>query len=326
VPDYFAGTMTRYRPTSTRHDAGLPDGRPDHDGRDTRAALTLPPVVVLVGTQLGENIGTAIRAMANFGLKELRLVSPREPWPNERGLAAASGADAVIGSITVYDDLPAAIADCGAVYATTARPREMVKPVLGPDEAAARTVASAAGGVRTAILFGRERTGLVNDEIALAEAILTLPVDPAFASLNLAQAVLIVGYAWRRAVVEGDLPFITEEASRPANKAEMIALFEHVERALEPTGYFRSADKRPTMVRNLRGILQKAPFTEQEVRTLRGVFAALEGRPFREKVARGPAQTPPKPRPPGVPRGSAAPGDAAAEAARGPSPEGEPEW
>jgi tRNA/rRNA methyltransferase len=316
--------MTRYRPNSARPDGVAPDTA---DRASTRAAaLALPPVVVLVGTQLGENVGTAIRAMANFGLKDLRLVGPREPWPNERGLAAASGADAIIGSVTVYDNLPAAIADCGAVYATTARPREMVKPVIGPDEAAARSVAAAAGGVRTAILFGRERIGLVNDEISLAEAILTLPVDPAFASLNLAQAVLIVGYAWRRTVVEGDLPFITEEASPPANKAEMIALFEHVERTLDAAQYFRPPDKRPTMVRNLRGILQKVPFTEQEVRTLRGVFAALEDRPSRPKPVRGPARTPAKPRPPGAPPPVAAPGDAAAEASRAPSPEGEPEW
>ncbi len=316
--------MTRYRPNSARP-GGSPPEAPDRDVAQA-AALALPPVVVLVETQLGENIGTAIRAMANFGLKELRLVSPREPWPNERGVAAASGSDAIIGSVTTYDSVAAAIADCGAVYATTARPREMVKPVIGPDEAASRTVASAANGVRTAILFGRERIGLINDEIALSEAILTLPVDPAFASLNLAQAVLIVGYAWRRTVVEGDLPFITEEASRPANKAEMIALFEHVERALDPTGYFRSPDKRASMVRNLRGILQKVPFTEQEVRTLRGVFSALEDRPIRPKPVRGPAQTPPKPRPPGAPKPPSAPGDVAADAARGPSPEGEPEW
>jgi len=315
--------MTRYRPTPRP-----PDGPPQPAGAPpagAAAAPALPPVVVLVGTQLGENVGTAIRAMANFGLRDLRLVEPREPWPNDRALAAASGAADVIASVTVFASLAEAIADCGAVYATTARPRGMVKPVIGPDEAAARTVAAAAGGVRTAIVFGRERIGLVNDEIALAEAILTLPVDPAFASLNLAQAVLIVGYAWRRTATQAALPFVTEVTSRPANKAEMIGLFEHVERALEPTGYFRSPDKRASMVRNLRGIFQKAPFTEQEVRTLRGVFSALEGRPARPKPVRGPAQTPPKPRPPGASKPPAAPGDAAAEASRGEGGEGEAE-
>jgi tRNA/rRNA methyltransferase len=312
--------MTRYRPNSAR-----PEGLPPA-AEDSARALALPPVVVLVETQLGENIGTAIRAMANFGLKDLRLVSPREPWPNERATAAASGADATLASVTVHPDVPSAIADCGSVFATTARPRGMVKPVIGPEEAAERVISASQGGVRTAILFGRERIGLVNDEIALSEAILTLPVDPAFASLNIAQAVLIVGYAWRSAATAGALPFVTEETSPPATKAEMIGLFEHIERALDPTGYFRSPDKRASMVRNLRGILQKVPFTEQEVRTLRGVFSALEDRPIRPKPEKGPAQTPPKTRPPGSAKPPAAPGDAAAEASRGASPEGEPEW
>lgn len=245
----------------------------------TRADQIIPPAIILVETQLGENIGTAARAMANFGLGELRLVAPRDGWPNARARAAASRADHVIDTARVFDTLEDAIADLSFVYATTARSREMAKPVVGPDEAAIRIAQFTRAGTATGILFGRERWGLTNDEVALADAILTLPVEPTFASLNVAQAVLLVSYEWRKASLGADLPF-DDGAAPPAHKTDLIRLMEHLEEALDAVNYFRPADKRPVMSRNLRGILQKAGLSDQEVRTLRGVLAALEVGPM----------------------------------------------
>jgi len=260
----------------------------------TPSADPITPAIILVETQLGENIGTAVRAMANFGLSDLRLVSPRDGWPSEAATRAASRADHVLACVRVFPSVAAAIEDCAVVLATTARPREIVKPVIGPDEAAARAFAAAGEGLRTGFLFGRERIGLVNDEIALADAIVTLPIDPRFASLNIAQAVLIVAYEWRRLATGAALPFAAYGKSPPATKAELLGLFEHLEAALEAASYFRPPEMKPVMVRNLRGILQKVEFTAQEVRTLRGVVAALESRPARPRRPRGPARTPPK--------------------------------
>ncbi|MCW5698005.1 MAG: RNA methyltransferase [Bauldia sp.] len=239
------------------------------------------PAIILVEPQLGENIGAAARAMANFGLDRLRLVAPRAGWPNERARAAASRADHVLDRVALFPDVASAIADLRFLYATTARPRETLKPVRGPDEAARHVFALAGQGVSSGILFGRERIGLTNDEIALADEILTLPVDPAFASLNVAQAVLIIAYEWRRAAGEAELPFVGANRLEPAAKEELTRLFAHLEAALDATGFFRPAEKRPSMVLALRAMLQRAGLTEQEVRTLRGVIAALEGRPTR---------------------------------------------
>ncbi|MCW2308354.1 RNA methyltransferase [Rhodobium gokarnense] len=238
-----------------------------------------PPAVILVETQLGENIGAAARAMANFGLSEMRLVNPRDGWPNERARAAASRADHIIDTVKLFDTPEEAVADLAVVYATTARSREMTKPVAGPDEAAARMAGLMGQGVATGLMFGRERWGLTNDEVALADAILTLPVDPTFSSLNVAQAVLVTAYEWRKAALGGALPF-DDGADLPASKDDLMRLMDHLETALDSVNYFRPADKRPVMVRNLRGILQKASLTEQEVRTLRGVIAALEVGPL----------------------------------------------
>ncbi|WP_334176261.1 RNA methyltransferase [Pseudoxanthobacter sp.] len=256
-----------------------------------------PPVVVLVETQMAENIGTAIRAMANFGLKELRLVKPRDGWPNERGIAAASRSEAALSSISVWDTLEDAIADCDLVLATTRRERDMIKEVIGPDAAAGRAMAAGAAGRRTAILFGRERIGLTNDEVVLCDAIVTLPVDPQFASLNIAQAVLILAYEWRRAITGGALPFSTFDGGEPATKGELIGLFAHLEEALEAAGYFRSEDKRAVAVRSLRNIFGRTALSGGEVRTLRGIVAALEGRPTRPHKTKGPATTLPRPTP-----------------------------
>ena len=241
------------------------------------------PVIVLVEPQLGENIGTTARAMANFGLDELRLVDPRDGWPNERARAAASGADYVIDAVRVFPTLREAIADLNFLYATTARSRELATDVAGPREAACR-LRELSATTRTGVLFGRERTGLTNDQVALADAVLTLPVNPRFSSLNVAQAVLIIAYEWRLSGLGGEaagLPFAGPGEDELAPKEELIRFFEHFEDALTVAGFFRPPEKKPHMVRALRTLFQRARLTEQEVRTLRGVVAALEERPTR---------------------------------------------
>jgi tRNA/rRNA methyltransferase len=240
------------------------------------------PAIILVEPQLPENIGTAARAMANFGLGRLRLVNPREGLPHARATAAASGADHVLAAAETFASLEQAIADLKFVFATTARGREMAKAVRGPDEAVARLRSLANAGQATGVLFGRERIGLTNDEVSLANEILTLPIDPRHASLNIAQAVLIVAYEWRRSGLAGasGLPF-AEEAREPADRVEIVRLFEHLENALDNAGFFRPVERRSHMVSSLRALLQRANLSEQEVRTLRGAVAALEGRPTR---------------------------------------------
>ena len=241
------------------------------------------PAIILVEPQLGENIGTAARAMANFGLGELRIVNPRDGWPNERARVAASRADHVLDAALVFGSAAEAVADLRTVLATTARPRELAMPVLGPKPAMARLRATMAAGAPAGILFGRERIGLTNEELGLAESILTLPVDPSFASLNVAQAVLLVSYEWR-ASGDSRLPFGAPEAES-ASKRDLLGLFGHLEGALDSAGFFRPPEKKPHMVAALRTLLQRAHLTEQEVRTLRGVIAALEGRPTRPRRA-----------------------------------------
>ena len=247
-------------------------------------AILPGPASVLVEPQLGENIGTAARAMANFGLMDLRLVNPREGWPNDKAMAAASRAP-TIDRVRVYPSVAAAVADLAFVYGTTARAREVAKPVAGPRAAAIRLRAAAADGVATGILFGRERIGLTNEELSFADEILTFPVDPDFASLNVAQAVLLIAYEWRIASDGGEvLPFAAPSAEQ-APKAELIRLFEHLESALDEAGFFRPPEKKPHMVEALRTLLNRARLSDQEVRTLRGVIAALEHRPTRPHPA-----------------------------------------
>jgi len=248
-------------------------------GTDSSKEISLKPApaVILCEPQLGENIGAAARAMANFGLWDLRLVTPRDGWPNEKAVASASRADHVIERVQVFDTVEAAIADLSLVFATTARSRDLAKPVLGPDEAADRLAGHIGGGQGAGILFGRERWGLNNEEVALADAIVTLPVEAAFASLNIAQAVLVLAYEWRRASGGAELPF-TALAHEPASKDELTGLFLHLEDALDEAGFFKTDAKRPTMVTNLRTMLGRGRFSAQEVRTLRGVIAALDRR------------------------------------------------
>jgi tRNA/rRNA methyltransferase len=236
------------------------------------------PVIVLVEPQLGENIGAAARAMANFGLSQLRLVKPRQAWPNDKARMMAAGADRILGDAKLFDTLAAAIADCSFVLATTARAHDQAKPVIGPDAAAAEIAPRIAGGETVAIVFGRERNGLENDEVALADRIVTLPVNPAFASLNLAQAVVIVAYEWFKRVGRG-LPFAMPQKSSPAPKQQLLAFFASIERELEKVEFFRPPDKRETMQINLRNIFTRMAPTQQDIQTLHGVIMAIaEGR------------------------------------------------
>jgi len=241
-----------------------------------------PPSIILVAPQLGENIGTAARAMANFGLVDLRLVNPRDGWPNDKARAAASRADQVIDGVGIFASVADAVDDLSFVYATTARAREVAKPVAGPQEAGRRLRVLANTGVRTGVLFGPERTGLNNEDVSLADEILTFPVDPAFSSINVAQSVLLVAYEWRLAGLaagEAGPPFGVER--HPAPKEDLFRLFEHLESALDAAGFFRPPEKKPHMVEALRTLLHRAALSAQEVRTLRGVVAALEKRPTR---------------------------------------------
>ena len=248
------------------------------------------PAIVLVKPQLGENIGFAARAMANFGLADLRLVAPRDGWPNDKAHAAAAGAAFVVEGARVYPSVEAAIGELNFVLATTARPREMVKAVLSPESAASDLKLRGQRGERTGVLFGPERSGLDNDTIALADAILTAPVSPGFASLSLPQAVLLFGYEWLKTTsVAPQLGRITEfdgpaqegtafTDTRPATRAELFALFAHLETELDRVGFLYPAEKRPSMVRNIRNMFHRMGASEQDVRTWRGIVAALSRR------------------------------------------------
>src|SRR5215212_332083 len=197
------------------------------------------PVVILVEPQLGDNIGAVARAMANFGLSQLRLVKPRDGWPNPRAWIAASGADRVLDQAELFDTLEAAIADCTLVLATTARAHDQAKPVVSAEQAAQAMAPRVAGGETVAVIFGRERYGLEGREVGLADQIVTLPVNPAFASLNLAQALVVVAYEWFKLSSGGALPFATLRKSPPASREQLFAFFENLERELEKVEFFR---------------------------------------------------------------------------------------
>jgi len=246
----------------------------------TRNWIETPgPIIVLVEPQLGENIGAAARVMANFGLGRLRLVKPRDGWPNIQAQRSASGADRILDDVALFDGVKDAIADCTLVLATTARAHDQAKPVLGPDAAAAFLAPHVTAGENVAVLFGRERYGLENDEVALADRIVTFPVNPAFASLNLAQAVALVAYEWFKLTCAGKLPFVMPEKSGPAPKQQIEAFIGNLERALDAIEYFRPLDKRATMLVNLRNIFARMQPTRQDIQTLHGIVVALtEGR------------------------------------------------
>jgi len=230
----------------------------------------MPPVIVLVRPQLGENIGKAARAMLNFGLTELRLVAPRDGWPNPSAGPAASGADIVLERATVFDTTAAAVADCAHVFATTVRKRGVTKPVRTPEQAAADM--RAASG-RSAILFGAERSGLDTEDVALARAIVTVPINPEFGSLNLAQAVILLAYEWSKG--EALVQPTATEALPPAPQDELEGLIAHLDSLLLPTGYFDPPERATATRRTLRGVLTKPGWNSLEIRTLRGVLSAL---------------------------------------------------
>ena len=257
-------------------------------GTDTtrKADFGPAPAVILVNPQLGENIGTAARAMANFGLSELRIVEPRDGWPNPKVKSAASGADWIIEGAEVFADLPSALTDLHHVYATTARPRGMIKEVVTPEAAGADMHRRIERGERLGLMFGRERWGLDNNELSLAHEIISAPVNPAFASLNIAQAVLLVGYEWFKEIAPSlgqatpqlaalSGPGLRTPDTRPATQAEVMGFFEHLEGELDAAGFYKTAEKKPGMVRNMRNLYQRANLTEQEVQTLRGMVASL---------------------------------------------------
>jgi len=254
----------------------MPGAGTDRTKRWTQAG---GPVVILVEPQLAENVGTTARAMANFGLERLRLVNPREDPLSPRARAAASGADLLLERAERFEELESAIADCTMVLAATAREHDQAKPVVSPEQAVSEMAPRIAAGETVAVVFGRERNGLENDEVSLADRILTLPVNPAFASLNLAQAVLIVGYEWFKLKTSGALPFQMPEKSPAAPKQQLLAFFADLERELETVEFFRPPEKRETMVINLRNIFLRMQASQQDVRTLHGVILAIaEGR------------------------------------------------
>ncbi len=247
-------------------------------GRDGGAALEpIPgsPVVVLVRPQLADNIGAVARAMANGGLFHLRLVAPRDGWPQERAWRTASGADLILDQLTLHGTVASAVADLQRVFATCPRPRHVTKPVLTA-RAAAGAIREAAGrGLRCGLLFGPERAGLDNDDMAEADTLVRYPLNPAFMSLNLSQAVMVMAYEWWTAADQTPPAMLATHGTQVAGKGALDGLLDHLVAELDACGFLRNAPKRPGMVRNLRHLFQRGEITEQEIRTLHGVVAEL---------------------------------------------------
>lgn len=250
-------------------------------GTDHSIALETPPLglsFVLVQPQMGENIGAAARAMWNFGLDRIRIVDPRDGWPNPAAVAMASGAGRLLEEAQIFPTTEEAIADAEVIYATTARPREMTKRVITPEDAMAEARGHIAEGRRVAVLFGPERAGLANEDVILADTIISVPVNPAFASLNLGQCVLLCAYEWRRQGTPAP-PDLPERA--PAE--QVTRLLQHLEGELDTAGFFFPDHKRASMLANLNNLLRRAPLTDQDVRTLWGVIRALSEGPKRQR-------------------------------------------
>ena len=240
--------------------------------------LKAEPAFILVRPQLAENVGTAARAMMNCALSDMRLVDPDEDPLGPRAVAASSGAEEILRNARVYKTIPEAIADLNKVYATTGRPRDMIKPVFTGTGMAQDIRDNSAGGSRCGVLFGPERTGLENDDVAFADALITIPLNPKHCSLNLAQAVLLVGYELFRMSDDTAPSYLAMPNTEPASKVEMEHLFSHLETELDHAGYFHVPEKKPRMVRNLRNLLARARLTSQEIRTLHGVITDLTRR------------------------------------------------
>lgn len=240
--------------------------------RPLRQSEGAAPIMVLVRPQMGENIGAAARAMLNFGLEHMRLVDPRDGWPNPSAVALASGASRVLDHARVFPDVPSALADCTSVYATTARVRELTRPVLTPEAAMAEARAKVAAGERVAVLFGPERAGLETADLIPAQAIVTVPVNPAFYSLNLAQCVLLMAYEWGRQTLP---PVAAPEGPDPATAGDVARLVEAFDSRLDATGFFFPPDKAPVMRRSLAAMLNRWGLTRPEVQTLHGILRHL---------------------------------------------------
>jgi tRNA/rRNA methyltransferase len=235
----------------------------------------IPPVFVLVRPQMGENIGAAARAMLNFGLERMRIVDPRDGWPNPKANAMASGAGRVLDGAGIFPDVAAAIGDCDYVFATTARGRELTKPIMTPERAMEHARALTAAGKRVGVLFGPERAGLENEDVALASAIVTVPVNPEFPSLNLGQCVLLMGYEWRRQTV-AVAPEVMEFARTEfASAIEVQKLGDHYEATLEAAGFFYPAPKVPGMKTALRNMWSRLGLTRAEVQTFHGMLRQI---------------------------------------------------
>lgn len=233
------------------------------------------PFFILVEPQMGENIGSAARAMWNFGLSGMRVVNPRDGWPNTRAVALASGAGRVLDAAGVFATTAQAVSDLNYVYATTARPREMTKLVLTPEEAARDARERAAKGEKIGFLFGRERTGLENDDVIRANAIVTVPVNPEFPSLNLAQCVLLIAYELRQIIDQTPAAVYQTGKSDIAEGAAVERMIQHLVEELDDASFFFPEEKRASMLVNLKNLFSRAPLTDQDVRTLHGVIRSL---------------------------------------------------
>jgi len=238
------------------------------------------PAVILSRPQMGENIGAAARAMKNFGLSDLRLIAPQCGWPNDRAMILASGAGDILEGARVFATAAEALADIRLLLATTARGRDVLREILTPEAAAKRLQAAANEGISTAILFGSERAGLDNDEISLADAAITIPTSK-FPSLNLGQAVLLLGYEWLKSADATPASRTRKTVAVPSSRADLIGLFEHLERELDAAKFFYPPEKKEAMVRNIRAMILRSQLSDQEVRTIRGMIVALAKNKYR---------------------------------------------
>lgn len=236
---------------------------------------TAQPAFVLVRPQMGENIGAAARAMLNFGLDRMRIVAPRDGWPNPKATVMASGAGRVLDEAGLFDDVAGAVGDCSYVFATTARPRDLTKPVVSPERAMQMGAEKIAAGEKVAVLFGPERSGLENEDIARANAIISVPVNPDFASLNLAQCVLLTGYEWQRQTTEVVAETVEMGKSEWATGIEIEKLAEHYEDRLNDAGFFFPVDKGDSMKVNLRNLWSRMALTSADVQMLHGVMRQM---------------------------------------------------
>ncbi len=241
----------------------------------------MPPIVILIRPQMGENIGAVARAMSNFGLEELRIVAPRDGWPNPKATEMAAGAESIITSAKIYDNFANAMADIHSAYATTARPRDMNKRAVSPEIAMQEITASLAPHpssptpIKCALVFGPERAGLENEEITLCDNIITIPTGEKNRSLNIAQSSVIIGYEWLKASSELEVMSVEKQVHNPAPMTDMFGLFDQLEEYLDESEYFRTPHKKPIMWQNLKNMLLRGKWSEQEIRTFRGMLRSL---------------------------------------------------